>query len=292
MVDRDIDLGTLFSGGSLALRLLLVLGVIGSGSFGFGMLLGSSVVTNPGEKAVKTSGGEFVGVVGEGIHPGIPMYDSYRVFDMRQNLVNKSGSNGVSALTRDNINVRVDLKVRWDISDDESLERIYKEVAKSQDNLRTKVVVPAIEEAPRTCATQRTAVAIGTEDRTEYQQCIENRLEENLQDEGLTINSVEIVNVEYPRSLQNKFEERRNLEEQERIADRQLAITRKESEQQVIEAEKRAEAIRTVRSELSDDYVRYYAIEEGMSNANTIYVVPAENGVPFTNEITTNQSSP
>lgn len=294
----DMDLGTAFSGMSLLLRIAMVLGVVSAGSFGFGMLLGASVVTNPGQKAIHTSGGEFRGVVGPGIHPGIPFYDSYQVFDMRQNLLERTGEDEVTAVTADDINVKVSLKVRWDIDDSQGLEEIYKETAKSQQALRKKVVLPAVEEAPRMCATTRVATEIVSTDRSEYRDCIRDRLRESFREEGLVVNEVELVNLDYPPSLQEKFERARQLEEQRKIAQQKVEIAKKESREKVVRAQaeakaskEQAKAIRTIRGELTDDYIRYYAIEEGLSNADTVYVVPAEGGVPVSGEIPIDNST-
>lgn len=269
----------------------MVLGVVSAGSFGFGMLTGSSEVVNPGEQAVFVSGGQYQGVVGQGIHPGIPLYQHYQVFDMRQNLVEKTDDNAVKAVTADNINIKVELKIRWDIREDQSLGDIYKNIAKSQSNLKEKVVIPEVEEAPRLCANVRESEDIISTNREEYKKCIEDKLEDSLYSEGLVLRSVKIVNMNYPDSLKEKFEKSRNLEEKREIAEKKLKIARKESQTQVIRAEKRAEAIQKVRGELTDKYIQYYAIDSGLSNANTVYVVPAEGGVPVVNEMRMNGGS-
>lgn len=282
----DLDTTQKATLGWWALRIAVTVFLLSSGSFGFGLLLGSSVVVDPGEQAVHTSGGQFVAVEGPGINPGIPFWDQYTVFDMRQNLLTKTGEDGIQAVTSDDINIDAQLKLRWDIADSQGLEEIFKEVAKTQDNLREKVVVPAIEEAPRLCANSRQAEAIITDDREEYKQCITDRVSQTLQREGLVLNSLEIVNMDYPQSLQEKFEESRNLEEERQIAQQQVEIAREESRAEVVRAENQAEAIQNIRGNLTDKYLQYIAIQDGLSNAQTIYVVPAQGGsVPIAGEI-------
>lgn len=257
------------------IRIAMALFVVSSASIGLGFLLGSTEVVNPGEKAVKTSGGQFDGVHGPGIKPGIPLYDQYTVFDMRHNLIQKTGENSVKAVTADNINVHVELKARWDIGDKHSLEWVYKNVAQSQSDLRDKVVLPALESSARLCANNMESEAVISTEREDYVECTKERFTNSIKDEGLIVPSLEVVNMEYPQSLKEKFQEARSLEEEREIAEQKVEIAETESRAQVVRAENQAEAAKVLSERLSPAYLRYLYITEGLSAANTVYVVPA-----------------
>lgn len=253
-------------------RIALALMVVGSGSFGVGWALGSSTMVNPGEQAVYVSGGNYQGTVGEGFHPGVPFVDRYRVFDMRQNVIRVTNA---EAVTKDDINVQnLNITVRWNIRDGENLGRIYQEVAVSQDNLREKVVRPAVQDVPRTCAAQFTITEVVTTNIDGYRECIHERLSERFEDNGLVVMDVAIENKDYPRSIQQKFQRQREAREQEKIARVELNVTRQQSQQEVIRARQQAKAIRIIRGNLTETYIEYERVQ-ALGNATSVWVVPA-----------------
>lgn len=253
------------------IRIVLALAVVGSGSFGVGWLLGSSSMVNPGEQAVYVSGGNYQGTVGEGFHPGVPFVDRYRVFDMRQNVIRERN---IRAVTKDNVNVQnLHITVRWNIKDGKNLGEVYQKVAVSQDKLREKVVRPAVKDAPRTCAAQFTISEVVTTNIDDYRECIRDTLSEQLNKNGLVVENVAIENKDYPKNIQQQFRKQREAREQEKVARIQLNVTRQESQKQVIEARQKAEAIRIIRGNITDGYIRYQRVQ-ALGNATTIWVVP------------------
>lgn len=266
-------------------RIVMAVFLVSSASFGIGFLFGSTEVVEPGEKAVKTSGGTFAGVHGPGINLGIPLYDQYTVFDMRHNLITKTGDDSVKAVTADNINVHIELKARWDIADGRSLEWVYKNIARSQSNLRQKVVLPALESSARLCANEMQSEAVISTKREEYVECTKERFASSVEEEGLVVPSLEVVNMEYPESLKEKFQEARSLEEEREIAEQKVEIAKTESRAQVVRAQNRAEAAKILSSRLSQEYLRYIYITEGLNSANTVYVVPADGNFQTSGEI-------
>lgn len=265
------------------LRIAMALMVVGSGSFGIGWLLGSSVLVDPGQRAVYVSGGHYQTTVGEGFHPGIPFIDRYRVFDMRQNVIRV---NNAEAVTRDDINVQnLNITVRWNIRDGQNLGELYQETAVSQDRLREKVVRPAVQDVPRTCAAQFTITEVVSTDIDGYRECVRDRLTDRLNDDGLVIIDVSIENKDYPASLQQKFQQQREAREQERIAQIELNVTETESQEEVIEARSRARSIRIITGNITDQYIAYDRVQ-ALRNANSVWVVPEGSNPDVVPEVT------
>lgn len=271
-------------------RIVMALMLVSGGSLGFGWVLGSSSMVNPGEKAVYVSGGNYQGTVGEGFHPGVPLVDRYRVFDMRQNVIRERN---IRAVTKDDVNVRnLNITVRWNIKNGKTLGDVYKTVAVSQDKLREKVVRPAVKDAPRTCAAKFNISEVVKYKIEEYRGCIRDTLSEQLNKNGLTVKNIAIEDKDYPPNMQKQFRKQREAKEREKVAKAELNVTRQQSQQEVIEARSKAKSIQIIRANITDDYIRYERVK-ALGNATTVWVVPEGTNPSVSPEMTAgNRTAP
>jgi len=104
----------------------------------------------------------------------------------------------------------------------------------------------------------------------------------------ITIESVNIDNIDYPSELQAAISKTRELEKRLQQKETELEIAGKDKERMVMRAESLARRMETISGTLDDEYIRNYAIEVAKkiaaSDCPTVVVIPTDPrapGVPF-----------
>jgi regulator of protease activity HflC (stomatin/prohibitin superfamily) len=104
----------------------------------------------------------------------------------------------------------------------------------------------------------------------------------------ITIQSVNVDNLDYPRELQSAISRTHELEKQLEQKTTEIEIAKKDKERMVIRARSIAKQQKTIAGTLTEDYITHYAIEAAKkiaaSTCPTIVVIPtdpAAPGVPF-----------
>ena len=256
----------------MAVRVLMALLVTSSAVGLPAFALFGWTVVDPGERGIYVRNGQIQGQVDEGFHPMIPLTDRVRTFDMRVQKYEVSNESRLRAITKEDINVYVEVAVRWNIRDDK-LSYVYKNKARTQEALVQKVVQPAVQSAVSSQAGQYSAERIGSENRVAYEEDVREELNETLWRNGLKLNSVEIINVEYPEDAREKFRQEQKVETQKQIAEQKVEIAKKNAKRQRIQAEADAEAIEIRREALSEQYITYLRVQN-INETDTVYVIP------------------
>ena len=104
----------------------------------------------------------------------------------------------------------------------------------------------------------------------------------------ITIQSVNIDNLDYPKELRDVISRTRELEKRLEQKDTELEIAEKDKKRMVLKATSIAKRMETIGGTLSDEYMTNYAIEAAKkiasSNCPTIVIIPTDPrapGVPY-----------
>ncbi|SEL18709.1 prohibitin family protein [Haloferax larsenii] len=103
---------------------------------------------------------------------------------------------------------------------------------------------------------------------------------------------VQIRNIEPPQSVKDAIERKISARQNAEAMEFELEAAKKEAERKRIEAEGIADAQKIIDETLTDEYIRYLWITEGIEKGDTVWVVPAEGGQPvFTKEMDTTNTT-
>ncbi|NQT86434.1 hypothetical protein HQ560_06690 [bacterium] len=104
----------------------------------------------------------------------------------------------------------------------------------------------------------------------------------------ITVQEVNVDNLDYPQALQTAISRTRELEKQLERKETEIEIAKKDKTRMVMEAESIAKRNRTIAGSLDDEYITYYAIAAAKkiarSQCPTVVIIPtdpAAPGVPF-----------
>jgi regulator of protease activity HflC (stomatin/prohibitin superfamily) len=186
----------------------------------------------------------------------------------------KYGDDSISALTKDQLMVRIDCTIWW-VPDRNNIPKIYKEIAKSIYNLKDSVVRPAIRTALRDITAKYTFVEL-IEKRDLYSNDIHKLMESLVGNKYVFIDKVLVRNILPPESILKSIEEK--LASQQALEQKifELEKAKKDAEIQKVQAQGIAEAQNIIQQKLTPLYVQYKAIEmyEKLANSpNTTFII-------------------
>ena len=180
----------------------------------------------------------------------------------------KSGNDSIAALTKEGLNVDLDMTVLYRL-DESSAADVYKKVGLTYED---KIIRPAIRTAIRDIIAQYDAKDIYSEKREEATQKIKEKLEETINQRGIVIEDILLRNVQLPANLANSIQEKLQAEQETQKYDFLLTKEAKEKERKIIEAEGQRESQRIINQSLTQNYLYYSYINELKDREGTIYV--------------------
>jgi regulator of protease activity HflC (stomatin/prohibitin superfamily) len=212
------------------------------------------------ERAVIYRFGRVDRVGGPGWTFLIPIFESFRLVDLRTQVVDVPPQN---VITKDNVVVNIDAVIYEHVDGDN--QSVINSVINVQDykNSTKTFVIASIREAAGTLMLQE---LISNLDKLNSQ--IKNNLKDISKEWGLEIETVEITNIIIPKVIENAMNSYREAE--------QLKLARRES----AEAQKlEIEAVRDATEKLSDKALAYYyvrALEKLGEGQSTKFLFPIE----------------
>jgi regulator of protease activity HflC (stomatin/prohibitin superfamily) len=93
---------------------------------------------------------------------------------------------------------------------------------------------------------------------------------------GVVIHEVQIRNVEPPSQIDAAIEAKQAAAERIEQKRNELEIERLEAERKVVEAEGIRDAQAVIDETLTEEYLRYLWIQEGLEKGDVVYVVPSD----------------
>jgi len=192
----------------------------------------------------------------------------------------ESSNDAITALSKEGMEVDLDVTV-WYRVQPEKASDIYKTIG---TNYRKVIVRPKIRESIRSLTASYEAKKIYSEQRDDLQNEIKTSISETLDDRGIIVEKVLLRNVKLPdkvtSAIESKIEAEQDAQKMEFVIDKE----KKEAERKRIEAQGIADSNEIIDKSLSEQYLRWYWIQEGINN-NTIYIPTGRDGMPMFKEV-------
>lgn len=249
-------------------------------------LIDGWVIVAAGQQGAYTRTGDVRGNVDQGFHTKMPVIDRVHTFNTRSQEFTRTAKSGagssagdgaIDALTKNGLNIRVDITVRYHIKG-EQVDEIYEETARNEDELVNVVLKPTVQTAVRSTTNSYSSKNIYSTQREEFASDVEEKIRNGVEDKGIVIEEVQVKNIRLPDRVKDEIEKKQATEQRQETKENELEIARLEKQRKVIEAEGIAKSNQIIGSSLSESYLNWYFIQEGLEKGDTIYMIPAEGG--------------
>jgi regulator of protease activity HflC (stomatin/prohibitin superfamily) len=169
----------------------------------------------------------------------------------------KDGDDAIRILTRDGLEVVIDLTVLYHIMPTEA-PRLLRETGA---DYKDKIIRPISRTAIRNSAVYYDAVELYSTKRDTFQARIFTALEENFNSRGLVLEQMLIRNIDLPASVKLSIESKINAEQDAQKMQFILQKEKQEAERKRVEAQGIADYQRIVSMELNDKMLQYESIK-------------------------------
>lgn len=222
------------------------------------MLANSLTIVQAGHTGVVlTLGRVEENVLQEGLHAKIPFIQSVAMIDNRITKLEVS----TEAFSKDLQTVQTTIAINYRVDTSKSFS-IYKNIGRDYESI---LVVPAVNEVLKAIAAEYTAEESVT-NRTLISEGLIVGLNEKLNDIGLYVTDVNIINFDFSDAYITAIEEKQVAQQQllKAETEKQTQITNAEAEAEAlkIRAEAEAEANRILAESITDTLVEYNKIEK------------------------------
>lgn len=168
----------------------------------------------------------------------------------------KAGDDAIRVLTKDGLEVVVDLTVLYRIIPSEA-PRVLREIG---EDYKDKVVRPITRTMIRDNAVYYDAVGLYSLKRNEFQQRIYQDIEKNFKKRGLVLEQLLIRNINLPTSVKQTIESKINAEQDAQKMQFVLQKEKQEAERKRVEAQGIADYQKILSTGLSDKQLQYESI--------------------------------
>lgn len=188
----------------------------------------------------------------EGLNFKLPLIESIKKMDCRTQRVDVEGEGA----SKDLQTISTYIAINYRVNQEKAFE-LYKSVGM---NYETILIKPATQEAMKSTLAQYTAEELITM-RAEVAQGLEKTLQAKLQEKGIIIESVSIVNLDFSQSYNDAIEAKQVAEQEAKKAEQELQKAKIEAEKKVVEAQAEAEALKVQKQEITADLLQLRKIE-------------------------------
>ena len=129
------------------------------------------------------------------------------------------------------------IAVNYRVNQEKAFE-LYKTVGM---NYETVIIKPATQESMKTTIAKYTAEEVITK-RAEVAIAIQKSLKEKLENKGIVIENISIVNLDFSSAYNNAIEQKQVAEQEAKKAEQELVKTKIEAEKKLVEAQADADA--------------------------------------------------
>ncbi len=224
------------------------------------MLASFFVIVNAGERGVLLKFGEVQNtVLGEGIHPIIPLVHTVKKLSVRI----QSQEITAEASSRDLQDVYTDVALNWHIVPEET-HLIFQRIG-DQAAIIQHIINPAVEEVLKAVMAMYTAEEIITK-RGEVKTGVDRALIERLRPYYIAVDDISLVHVHFSNRFSDAVEAKQVAEQEAKRAEFVALKAVKEAEAKVNLAIGEAEAQRLLRENLTPELLQRQAIERWNGN--------------------------
>jgi regulator of protease activity HflC (stomatin/prohibitin superfamily) len=192
----------------------------------------------------------------------------------------KAGDDAIRVLTKDGLEVVVDLTVLYRIIPSEA-PRVLREIG---EDYKDKVVRPITRTMIRDNAVYYDAVGLYSLKRNEFQQRIYQDIEKNFKKRGLVLEQLLIRNINLPTSVKQTIESKINAEQDAQKMQFVLQKEKQEAERKRVEAQGIADYQKILSTGLSDKQLQYESIiaqKELAKSPNTKVIIMGGKSAPI-----------
>ena len=242
-----------------------------------------------GEVGVKVLFGSLQNeVLASGLHFVNPLLEIKKIDIKTQNYTmsgvndegNKSGDDAIRVLTRDGLEVTIDLTVLYRVVSGEA-PRLLRETG---DDFRDKIVRPITRTKIRDNAVYYQAVDLFGNKRDEFQQRIYKSIEDDFKKRGLMLEQLLVRNITLPNSVKASIESKINAEQDAKKMEFVLQKEKQEAERKRVEAQGIADYQRIINTGLTDQQLQYEqikAMKELALSSNAKVIVMGKGSSPI-----------
>lgn len=230
------------------------------------LLVGSIRIVPPGYVGVQVLlGGVSKNILKNGIHLVVPIIElkqmnvrtqEYTMTSIKEEGL-KKGDDAISALTKDGLQIKLDLTV-WYSLDPKEAAVVYQTIG---PNYIDKIVRPAIRTAIRDAAVEYNVTEIYSSKRAELTDKIFSTLYKSLKEKGIIVDKVLLRNLVLPDKVKNAIDEKIAAEQDAQKMEYVLQKEEREKERRLIEAEGIANAQKKISESLNKQYLQWYYIQ-------------------------------
>ena len=215
----------------------------------------SLVIVDAGYKAVILRYGSVAGVRDEGLGFKIPFIDRAIFFETRvrkQQILATAASKDLQQ-----VDVTVALNYR---TEEDMVDKIYQELGMQEDYV-DRIIIPRLQEATKATTAKYTAEEIITKREIVRDELV-NLIKQKLGTLFIRVEDVSIVNVEFSPEFTQAIEEKQLAEQRALKAENDLKRIEIEAKQKIVSAEAEAEALKIIKSNLSELVIKKMFIEK------------------------------
>lgn len=239
------------------------------------ILLKPFVIINAGERGVIMRFGKVQeSILDEGLYPIFPIVNSVETLSVR---VQKNDISA-AASSKDLQDVQTEVALNWHI-DPDKVNTIYQRIG-DETEIITRIINPAVSEIVKAATAQKNAEEIITK-RKEVKQQIDVELRERLNDYGVLVDDISLVNVSFSPEFTKAIEAKQVAEQQAKQADYEALKAEKDAQAEINRAKGQAEAQRLQKQTLTAELLQKEAINKW--DGKFPMVMGGDGALPFIN---------
>jgi prohibitin 1 len=213
-------------------------------------------IVNAGQRGVIMQFGKVQdAILDEGIHPIMPVVTSVKRLNVRV----QQNSFKAGAASKDLQTITTELAVNWHI-DPLKVNKVFQQVG-DEDLIINGIITPAVSEVLKAATAKKTAEEIITK-RTELKEEIDSNLKKRIEQYGILIDDVSLVNFSFSPEFSRAIESKQIAEQEAKQASFIAQKATQEAQAEVNRAKGQAEAQRLQRLTLTPELLQKQAIEK------------------------------
>lgn len=275
-------------GGQSSAPVKRILRTIGFALLGLGVLSSCFKQIDAGHVGVQSLFGKIQsGILNSGMNVVNPLVDIEELDIRTQNYTmsgvndegDKSGDDAIRVLTKDGLEVTIDLSVLYRLSAS-TAPKLMREIGV---DYKDKIIRPVTRTKIRDNAVYYDAVELYSTRRDDFQQRIFKSIEDEFKRRGLVLENILVRNITLPQTVKQTIESKISAEQEAQKMQFVLQKEKQEAERKRVEAQGIADYQRIISEGLTDKQLRYEQIKAykdlATSENSKIIVMPSNGSV-------------
>lgn len=210
-----------------------------------------------GEVGIKTTNGKISsGALSPGLYFYMPIFSSMHILNTKVQTVAQDNQGA----SKDLQNVQTQIALNYHLGAADPISH-YTRLGNNQEQIENTIVKPAMSEAFKSVVAQYTAEELITK-RSIVSSTVQTTLADRLKQYDLFIDSVSITNFEFSEAFSNAIEAKQVAEQHANKAKNDLARIQIEAQQQIVEAQAKAQAMTSQKQAISPELLQLKLIEK------------------------------